>query len=197
MTVTRIVNADAATSLAELERALGDMPAALKRARRSVFGKLRTYVNRQILIAVSQSTGIPQARFSRMLRLRSRPLGPGGEDGVSYWIGTNDIPAHKLGTVVWTRRMTGARVGRRSFPGTWIWPRGRTAGLVMERTGQFGRNGDPRLEKIDRVDVEVHATIGAALTRLTPDISERLATLTYQAINYELNVRPAQAGARA
>jgi hypothetical protein len=173
----------------ELRRAFAEAPAKLARARSRAARKLKTVVQRRILQALAADTGIPQARFKAMQRLHVRELGERAADGLSFWIGTNAIPAHRLGNVRWTRRMQGARVGRRSFPGTWSHPApAKTAPAVMQRIGRFGRNGNPRLEMIDRVDVEIRTAAEAAITRMTPEIQERYTVLLTQEINYAFNL---------
>jgi hypothetical protein len=59
---------------------------------------------------------------------------------------------------------------------------------VMQRIGRFGRNGNPRLEMIDRVDVEIRTAAEAAITRMTPEIQERYTVLLTQEINYAFNL---------
>ncbi|MFO7670138.1 MAG: hypothetical protein R6W31_10805, partial [Bacteroidales bacterium] len=128
----------------------------------------------------------PQTRFRGLARLYARALGVDGYSGLKFWIGTNPVPVHRLGAVTWTRRMQGARVGRRSYPRTWSWPAGPTKGLVMERIGTFGRNGNPRLERIDRVDLPIHEAVSEALDAARPAIMARFETLLSQEINYAL-----------
>jgi hypothetical protein len=192
--MSALVNISTGGTLEQVQREFAAMPEGLNRARARAYRKLGTWMQRQILRAVSTATDIPQARFKAMMRLYQKPIGPKGIDGVSFWVGTRPIKVHRLGAVTWTRRMRGARVGKRSFAGSWSWPQGKkTAPAVMQRTGAFGRRGNPRLETIEVVKLSIHETALAALNKVIPDAQERFATLLRQEINYALKVEAKRA----
>ncbi|WP_200249546.1 hypothetical protein [Thiococcus pfennigii] len=139
------------------------MPAGVARARRQARRKLAAWLRREVIRAVAKAAEVTQKALKTLVRF----VVSQGEDGIRIWIGTNPIKAHHLGTVRWTRRMRGARVGRRLFPGSWSWGVGsRTQSAVMERTG------DTRLP-IAPVTVEVHDKIMAAIDALLPDVAQR------------------------
>ncbi|WP_296810719.1 hypothetical protein [Thiocapsa sp.] len=189
------IRLDAGDGVARLQRLIADNPRKLKRAQDRVYRKLNTFVTREILRACSKATGIPQNRFATMARVfNSVYTDEAFWSGLKFWVGTQPIPVHRLGTVVWTHRrlgnnsrMKGARVGRTTYPGTWQWPQGKTGAAVMQRSGQFGRNGNSRLEKIERVDIPIHDPVSAALDAAGPEIINRFLTLLQQEINYALN----------
>lgn len=174
---------DSRGSIARAERELGALPDGIARARRRALRKLMTWLSRHVLRTVSGATAITQRTLKTLMRVQDSLT----EDGITIWIGTNPIPAHRLGTIRWTRRMQGARAGRRLFPGTWSWPAARrTAGLVMERTGRFGRRNNPALERIDRVDVPIDTQVRRAIDGLMPEIEQRYQTLMLQELRYQL-----------
>lgn len=181
---------DTQGTLERLEHQLAAMPAGVERARKRALRKLSTWVRRQILREAAKAVGTSQKVLTTSLRFRVTQTA----DELSIWIGTNPIKAHHLGTVRWTRRMQGARVSKRLFPGTWSWPDSRRmAGLVVERTGQFGRNQNPRLEKVDVVTVPIHDQILGRLQAIQPEIDARFQKLLLQELNYALNVEAARA----
>jgi hypothetical protein len=58
----------------------------------------------------------------------------------------------------------------------------------MERTRQFGRNGNPNLERIDVVLVPIHEAIVHKINVLVPEIAERYQTLLAQELRYALEL---------
>lgn len=158
------------------------MPAASERAMKRALRKLSTWLRRQVLRAASQASGIPQKFFKQSMRYHTAVVREGGSPvGVQVWVGTNPIPAHRLGAVRWTRRMQGARVGRRSYPGSWSWGYGKTGRAVMRRRGA-GKL------PIDRVDEHVHDPVVAALRAIETEARRRFERLLVQELNYALNV---------
>ena len=164
-TVTRAV--------AQLDQA----PAAVKRAETRALRKLGTWLKRQVLRTVSKSVGTTQKALTTALRYQARA--EGGDYVI--WIGTNPIKAQYLGKVTWKRSMPGAKVGRRLFPGTWSWNRGKTGAAVMQR-----HSDNPA--DISEVRVEIHDTIDAAVQALVPLVSERFERLMLQELNYALRL---------
>jgi hypothetical protein len=77
--------------------------------------------------------------------------------------------------------MTGARVGRKSYPHAWSWGRGKTRNAVMRRTG------DSRLP-IERVEEKPHAAVLKRLQALQAEALARFDALLRQELNYALNV---------
>jgi hypothetical protein len=189
------IRLDAGDGVARLQRLIDENPRKLKRAQDRVYRKLNTFVTREILRACSAATNIPQKRFAEMARVfHSAYTDEAFWSGLKFWVGTQPIPVHRLGTVTWTHRrlgnnsrMKGAKVGRTTYPGTWQWPQGKTGAAVMRRNGRFGRNGNSRLEMIERVDIPIHETVSYALDDAGPAIMERFLTLLQQEINYALN----------
>ncbi|AHF04077.1 phage tail protein [Marichromatium purpuratum 984] len=185
-----VLTIDTQGTLERLERQLAAMPEGVERARRRALRKLSTWVRRQVLREAAKAAGITQKVLTTLLRYRTTQTA----DQLSIWIGTNAIKAHHLGTVRWTRRMQGARVSKRLFPGSWSWPNSRRmAGLVAQRSGVFGRNKNPQLEKIEVVDVPVHALVFNRLQAMKPEIDARFQRLLLQELNYALNVEAARA----
>lgn len=176
------IRIDTAGTLERLRAALGDMPKGIERARKRTNRKLATWVRRQVVRSVAQSVGVPQktllglGRFSLMT----------SDQGMQVWIGTRPLKAHHLGTVRWTRRMLGARAGRRLFHGSWSWGKGsKTGPAIMERV-ESGPGGS-RLP-IQPVTVPIHETVLARVLGLEPEISERYTTLLSQELRYALTV---------
>lgn len=178
------VRLDDAGTLARTQAALGDMPKKVDVARRRALRKLKTWVERQVLKAVAEAIGTTQKAIKALSRVRTTA----GDDGwLDIWIGTNPIEVHHLGTVTWKRRMPGARVGRRSYPGSWSWGKGsRTGTAVMQRTGSA------RLP-IQVVTAEVHDIVSRRIEQLTADIAQRFETLMLQELRYALEVEGRQA----
>jgi hypothetical protein len=166
--------------LARFDRA----PEGIARAQRRASKKLETYARRQVLKAASQASGATQKVLLALIRFRASRI---GDMGLSIWIGTNPIKLHHLGTVSWKQRTAsgrytqGARVGRKTYPGTWSWGRGKTGPAVMERTT------DERLP-IDVVRVEIHDAIRTRIDAIIPDIAERYQTLLAQELRYALEL---------
>lgn len=166
----------------QAKAALGSLPQAMERARKRALRKLMTWLQRQVLREAAAAADVTQRSLRAALRYRASLV----DDGIDIWIGTNPIAAHHLGTVRWTRRMKGARVGRRSFAGTWSWgPGSRTGSAVMRRTGQ-------ERMPIERVDVEIHDAIERRVLGMGQEISERFERLVIQEMNYALLVEGAK-----
>lgn len=169
-------------TLAEAERVLGALPANIDRARARANRALKTWTERQVLRAAASAVETTQKALKAMMRVNAHNR----DGGFVIWIGTNPIKAHRLGVVRWTRRMEGARAGQRLFPGSWSWSTGDTQGLVMERIGRFGRNGNPRLERIDSARAEVHTDILDAVEALMPQIGARYQETLLKELDREL-----------
>lgn len=158
------------------------MPDASRRAMLRALRKLSTWSRRRVLQAASQATGIPQRWFVRSMRFQATVRREHGTPvAVQLWIGTRPIKVHRLGAVRWTRRMQGARVGRRSYPGSWSWGRGKTGPAVMERSGEA------RLP-INVIKDDIHWPVLARLQSIEPELQARFETLLRQELNYALNV---------
>lgn len=177
---------DVGQGYARVRQQFARMPAASQRAMARALRKLSVWLNRQVLRAGSQASGIPQAWFKRALRYHTTITKEGGRPvGVSVWIGTNPIKVHRLGNVRWSRRMQGARVGRRSYPGSWSWGYGATGKAVMQRTGA-GRL------PIEVVREHIHEPVLARLRDIEREAAERFERLLVQELNYALNVEAQQ-----
>lgn len=176
------IRIDADGTIERLRLQLGAMPADIARAQRRALSKLATWIQRKVLRELSAVTGATQKTLKAIARYQVARR----DDSLSIWLGTSPLKVHHLGTVKWTRRMRGARVGRRSYPGTWSWPTGPTTGLVMERLS------DARLD-IAPVTVEIHAAVRNRIQALQPEIDARYLTVMAHELNYVLNVEQARA----
>lgn len=176
---TPILSINTSGTVARVARELAATPAAIERARTRALRKLATWVQRQVLKAAAEAAGTTQKVIKVLLRFRVTRHGDGA---IRIWLGTNPLSAHHLGTVRWTRRMQGARAGRRLFPGSWSWSApAKTAGLIMERAGP------PRLP-IRKVTVAIHDTVSNRLQSLIPAIADRFERLFVQELHYALNL---------
>lgn len=178
------IRIDTQGTLERLQAEMAAMPRGVERARRRALRKLSTWVQRQALREASAATGATQKVLKTLVRYRASI----NDQRISIWIGTNPLGAHHLGAVRWTPRMTGARAGRRLFPGAWSWsaPR-KTAGVIMQRRGA------DRLP-IDKIVVPIHQAVLDRMNQLQPAIAARFQTLLFQELNYALRVE-AQRGA--
>lgn len=173
------VTIDDKGTIERMRREMAAMPAQVEKARKRALRKLSTWAKRQVLRAVSSAAGVTQKRLGVLLRYHVTSQGDGG---ISIWIGTNPIKAHYLGTARWTRRMKGARVGRRLFEHAWSWGgESKTWDAVMRRTGA------ERLP-IETVTVEINDVVAARVESLLPEISKRFESLMIQELNYALRV---------
>lgn len=156
-----------------IARELADAPRQLGAALSETHRRAQLSLLRQLDRLISDAIDLPPDRLAQTRRLSSTTLGPRGRDGVSFWIGTNPIPLHRFGPVTWARQMAGARVNGRTYPGTWSWGRGKTGPAVMERTGRFGRNGNPRRERIAVSVASIHHRLQDALRAAEPELRRR------------------------
>lgn len=197
-----LITLDSHGTIERARATLGRMPAGTERARRRALRQTLTWIKRQVLRAAAAGAEIPQKQFAALLRFHS---GQRPDGGVSIWVGTNPIAAHRLGTVVWAPyrgagsrprgrpktpgKGTGARVGRRVFPGSWSWgPGSRTGTAVMQRLGA------ERLP-IERVNVPVHERIQARIGALQPAINDFFEKKLLQQLRYQLHLEDERAGA--
>jgi len=171
---------DADRALRDAQSALADVPARVERARVRALRKLQAWVQRQVLRAAAEAAEVPQKTLKALVRYRTTRT----EEGIDIWIGTNPIKAHHLGRVVWTRRMAGARAGRRLFPGTFAWadPRRDPNDPVI-----YYRTTSARLP-IAVETVSIHRAVVDRVDALTDDIAERLERLMVQELNFALRL---------
>jgi hypothetical protein len=149
--------------LLQLQTTLEKFPDAAVRARARALRQLAPWLEREVLRAAAAASGVAPRVWRALARVSSSARG----DKIGVWLGTNDIAAHHLGDVTWSRRAPGATAGGRVFPGSWSWSQARrTDGRVMRR------RGTARLP-IDTVYWEIHAAVVSAAKSLTPTISER------------------------
>lgn len=179
--MTVVIDISAGDGLARVAETFERMPIAVDRAKQRALRKLSVWIKRRVLQAASAAASIPQKFFERAMRYRVTQ----SPDGLKVWIGTNPVKAHRLGAVRWSKRMAGARVGKRSFPGTWSWGRGKTGPAVMSRLG------GSRLP-IDVEEVEIHPAILARLESIQAEAAERYETLLRQELNYALTQEAAR-----
>lgn len=191
------IRIDTRGTLEQVRGQLAAMPQGVERARKRAARKLGTWARRQVLRTIAQAVEVPQKVIGANKRFTATVL---PEGGLRIWVGTNPIPAHRLGTVRWTRNMAGARAGRRLFPETWSWgPGSRTGTAIMYRNEDVrvmtkGRYQGKVREAIDRWDVLIHDHVLARITGMEPEIGERYSTLLLQELNYALRVEAARNG---
>lgn len=177
MAVTLALSVDAQAGFTSVAAAFGRLPAKTELAQRRALKKLATWLKRQVLRAASQAAGIPQKWFESAMRYYVTVT----PDGLSVWTGTDPVKAHRLGKVRWTKRMAGARAGRRPYPGTWSWGRGKTGPAIMQRLGS-------RRLPIATVIEPIHDPILARLQGLQAEATARFERILTQELNYALNV---------
>ena len=157
---------------------LESIPQATEKARRRTLAKLKTYVESQTANIMASALGVPQHVVKSLGRVRESVHGDGS---MSIWIGTNDIPVHRLGTVKWTRKMKGARVRRLTYAGSWSWGKGsRTGTAVMRRHNESSRS------PIYRVDEPMHDSMTDGIKALLPEISRRYGVIMEREMRYAL-----------
>jgi hypothetical protein len=161
-----------------VEVALLAIPQAAEKARRRALGKLKTFVESQVAKVVAAELKVTQKAVKALGRVRESVRGDGA---LSIWIGTNDIPVHRLGTVTWTRgQKKGAKVGRKYYPGTWSWGPGSRTGTAVMR-----RQGASRLP-IESVREPMHDAVSQRVRALLPAVSERYGKLMRQEMKFAL-----------
>jgi len=180
---------DTREMVATLNASFKSYPQRTDRALRTATSKFRQVVKRSALQAASQAAGIPQKFFERAFRYYVEIDRYGDQPlGVRAWIGTNPIGVHRLGKTQWHRRMRGARVGKKSYPGTWSWGKGYqaknpkpnnrpTGAAVMRRISD-----DPR-SKIAKVVEEPHPAVVERLRRMMDDLGQRYQRLVYHELS--------------
>lgn len=177
------ITVDARDGLSRVSGTFARLPQRTDRAIARALRKLATWLKRQVLRAASEASAIPQRFFQRAMRyyVTLTPV------GLSVWIGTNPIKAHRLGAVRWTRRMTGARAGRKLYPGSWSWgARGKTGPAILSRTS-------PKRLPIKIETEQPHAAVLDRLQQVEADAAARFDRLLTQELNYALNVEAARA----
>lgn len=151
---------------------------AMLKAQKRALRKLMTWLRRQVLREASAATGASQKALKAALRYRATLT----DTRIDIWIGTNPISAHYLGRVRWTKRMKGARAGRRLFPGSWSWgPGSKTSKAIMRRKTELPL-------PIERVEVPIHNAVSARVNGLLPEIGARYQTLMERELDYAMNV---------
>jgi hypothetical protein len=172
-----LININDRGSILAMERAVLAIPQAAEKARRRALTKLKTFVEGQVAKAVSAELSIPQKAVRALGRVRETSQGDGS---MSIWIGTNDLPVHRLGTVTWSRKQTGARVSRQLYPGTWSWGKGSKTGSAVKR-----RVGASRLP-IEMEGKPMHDTVSQRVATILPAVSERYGRLMRQEMRFAL-----------
>lgn len=164
----------------KMVQALGGPDSAyFERAANRAVRKTGRWLRTQVARAVAKDVSISVRMFRQMrvsLRYNRR------EWTASLWLGTNPFPAHRTGKVKWTRRMRGARAGRRQFPGTFAW------GPNPEKPVIFRREGDARLP-IEKVTVPVDESAQEHARRIERRAHQRFRTVLAQELNYEMAKR--------
>lgn len=175
------------TSIKESQDYFATLSPAVVRAYIRAYRTVGTWLQRKFLREISQATELPQKVWKD--RVFVSPLGTNGRDGIAVWVGSNPVKLSHLGNVTWNRRMRGAMVGRKLFPGTWAWSEPiKTAPAVMERTGRFGRRGKQNLERIVVVKMEIHTAAVAVARYILPEAEAYFAAILRQEIEYAMTV---------
>lgn len=160
----------------QLIQALGGSTSAkpVKTAVRHAVTKTARWLRRQVSRIAAAELTIAQKAFDKA-RVRVRM-----EEGELWeallWVGLDPFPAHHLGAVRWTRRMKGARAGRRLFSGAFA---PKANGPIFRRTGK------DRLP-IEKEAVEFGAAVNENVRRLEAAALKRYRTLLAQELNFQL-----------
>lgn len=176
---------------------LGGTPAKVERARRKALTRLSVWVRRQLIKAISAATGVKQKKIGALTRFYPTDRSSGN---IHIWIGTDPIAAQFLGTVSWNRGMAGAKVDRKTHPGTWSWgPGSKTGSAVMYRTGgRYSYNSpvsgpqDTRNRAgIAELRIPIHEVVEKKLEVELPGISEVFMGYLKRELRYALNIEGA------
>lgn len=171
--------------------AVGALPKQIERARKRALGKLLTFTKREVARVVAGIIGVPQRNFLALARLSTKRQASGA---VEIWIGTNPIAAQYLGRVTWKRSWTGARAGRKQFPGAWSWvdkPGAKTGAAIMHRNGGRYQVAGVTRAGISEVKVDIHEQVKARLPEIERAVMARFQVLLAQEINYAVRVERA------
>lgn len=147
---------------------------AVDRAARRAAKKTARWLRARIARAVAGELGGSVRRLQQMRIVASQDRQTGES---RIWIGTRDVPVHRMGRVKWTRRMRGARVGRKQYPGTFA---------PWEGGPVFRRTGAARLP-IERMETAIHKIAEENVRRLEARARRRFAQLLEQELNYEMS----------
>ena len=152
----------------------GEAGKPVSNAVRRALRKAAQWLQRQVTRVAATEIGVTQSKFKKA-RV-SVSIGKGSAWTARIWVGTDPWAAHRLGAVKWTRKMAGARAGRRLFPGTFV---PRQGGPI------FKRSGAGRLP-IEKETVEIDAAMQQNIRRLETSALSRFRQLLAQELNYEL-----------
>jgi len=182
------MNLDFAPTFESVGENVKNMSGAASVAMMRTLRQLKTKIKSEGVKAAAATSGTPQKYWRRSMRAHAAldALNIGGvtftSGVVTLWLGTNPVPVHRLGPVRWTRRMKGARVSRKRYPGTWSWGPGSATGPAVMR-----RDGDERLT-ISREEMEPHDSVLDRMASLGPEMQEWFARRLKQQLNYALEV---------
>lgn len=185
------VTIDDQGTIDQVIKRLAAVPDQIKKAEQLTLVRLKDFVLSQVAKAVASATGATQKAFKAIGRVRANSRGDGT---LVIWIGTNAISASRLGEVTWTRRMKGAKAGRRLFPGSWSWgPGSATSTAIMRRTGKRkvmtkGRYKGKEREVIEKVMVDISDAVNAKMEALLPQIAKRYDRLMRQQLRYVVQI---------
>lgn len=140
---------------------------------RRTLRKTTQWLQRQVTRIAATEIGVTQNKFKKA-RV-SVSIGKGSTWTASIWVGTDPWPAHRLGKVKWTRKMAGARAGRRTFPGTFAH---RDGGHI------FKRSGAARLP-IEKEALEIDNAMRQNIRRLEVGALSRYRDTLASELNYE------------
>jgi len=151
-----------------------------ERAANRAIRKTGRWLRTQVARAVAKDAGIPVTRFRKMrvsLRYDRQQW------SASLWVGTNPFPAWRAGKVKWTRRMRGARAGRKQFPGSFSWkPYGGKAPIFRRKTAASDSD-------VEVVTVELDAAAEEHARRIERRALSRFRVVLQQELNYEMSKR--------
>jgi len=148
---------------------------AIKKAARRAISKTTRWVRRRLAQLAASELGLSQSALAKA-RIRIYKRKSVMESGV--WAGANDLAAHRFGSVRWTKRMAGARAGRRMFEGSFAVKSGPMAGKIYRRKG---RDRFPlAVEK-----AEISPDMFSAMRQIERQGQARYKKVLLQELNYE------------
>lgn len=118
-----------------LDRTSRAVKTAIKRAIRKTLNALRTLILRQ----VSRDSGMTQKKLKQYQRVH---ISLRDNDGL-IWVGLNPVPLHETGRVSWSRKRAGARVGGKTYAGTFYRPVYGSQPKVWIRSARNRQEGHP------------------------------------------------------
>ena len=175
----------------EMAAALGGLRnRGVQRALERTVRKTGKWVGHQVAKQAAQSAGLALRRFKQM-RVNVRI---NREDAqIAVWIGANPWPVNRQGRVEWTRKMRGARAGRKTYRGTFAY-RGTNPKnpIVLMRQEAAQPSGTVQVHKgaeLAKVAKPIAPEVEEAVRRIERRAAQRFRTVLRQELNYEMAKR--------